>query len=172
MSLRMSKRCKGVRQHVKNEPQANCTHLDMSHPMIVEIWRGCELLTADQALMGFFAAVDALMSVQWTRGWETLVAHHADMRFLPFNLIPILNYCADPSFYTISGSIYTRHDVPLLRARVIYLDHRRWTRFRSSRITRTRCKTCPIQRKTRVSHPIGTEVHFVRFPSLDSDRLI
>lgn len=46
----------------------NYTHLDMSHPMIVEIRRGCELLTADEALMGFFAAVDALMRVERARG--------------------------------------------------------------------------------------------------------
>lgn len=46
----------------------NYTHLDMSHPMIIEIRRGCELLTADEALMGFFAAVDALMRVERARG--------------------------------------------------------------------------------------------------------
>jgi len=44
------------------------THFDMSHPMIVEIRRGCELLTADKTLMRFFTTVDALMRVQRARG--------------------------------------------------------------------------------------------------------
>lgn len=63
---------------VKEKIEATCksmcnykmcaSYLDMSHPMIVEIRRGCELLTADEALMRFFAAVDALMRVQRARG--------------------------------------------------------------------------------------------------------
>lgn len=40
----------------------------MSHPVIVEIRRGCELLAADEALMGLFAAVDALVRVERARG--------------------------------------------------------------------------------------------------------
>lgn len=77
-------------------------HLDMGHPMIIKIRRSCELLSTDKALMRFFAAMDTLMRVQWARGWETLVAHHADMRFLSFNLISFLNYRASSSRFIIS----------------------------------------------------------------------
>lgn len=94
------------------------THFDMSHPMIVEIRRSCELLTADKTLMRFFTTMDAFMRVQRARGWETLVAHHADMRFLSFNLIPFLNYYVGPScfiydFWIDSDDLYADNAISL-----------------------------------------------------------
>lgn len=71
------------------------TYLDVSHTMIVEVGRGRKLLTANETLMRFFTTVDSLVRIQRARRWETLVAHHTNMRFLSFNLTTKSNYLAD-----------------------------------------------------------------------------
>lgn len=58
--------------------------------------------------MRFLAAVDAFMRVQRARSRETLVTDHADMRFLPFKLITILDYWVDPTCYMNFDSVRRR----------------------------------------------------------------
>ncbi len=58
-------------------------HLDVGHPVVVEVAGGCEPLSAGAALVRLLPAVDPPVGVEGGRGGEALVADVADVRPLP-----------------------------------------------------------------------------------------